>query len=95
MALRSNGAARFLLTKNSTLVLCRLGSWPCGGPCKVCGGVCECVLSTACPRCTPHGGLCIRMCVCVCGEGVVHGFTLMGKVVVAGCEPRLHKKRKN
>lgn len=33
--------------------------------------------------------------VCVCGEGVVHGFTLMGKVVVAGCEPRLHKKRKN
>lgn len=65
MALRSNGAARFLLTKNSTLVLCRLGSWPCGGPCKVCGGVCECVLSTACPRCTPHGGLCIRVCVCV------------------------------
>lgn len=63
MALRSNGAARFLLTKNSTLVLCRLGSWPCGGPCKVCVGVCECVLSTACPRCTPHGGLCIRVCV--------------------------------
>lgn len=91
MALRSNGAARFLLTKNSTLVLCRLGSWPCGGPCKVCVGVCECVLSTACPRCTPHGGLCIR--VCVCGEGVVHGFTLMGKVVVVGCEPRLHKKK--
>lgn len=79
MALRSNGAARFLLTKNSTLVLCRLGSWPCGGPCKVCVNVCSPQRAHA----VHHMVGCVY--ACVCGEGVVRGFTLMGKVVVVGC----------
>lgn len=49
--------------------------------------------------CSPQLAHAIHMVGCVyvrvCAEGVVHGFTLMGKVVVVGCEPRLHKKRKN
>lgn len=60
-----------------------------------CVGVCVNVCSPQRAHAVHHMVGCVYACVCVCGEGVVHGFTLMGKVVVAGCEPRLHKKRKN
>lgn len=59
-----------------------------------CVGVCVNVCSPQRAHAVHHMVGCVYACVCVCGEGVVHGFTLMGKVVVAGCEPRLHKKGK-